>query len=153
MALTSTPSTTAIVASLPRAKQGVASAVNDVSRELGSALGIAILGSLFSSGYSEAVGPATVGLPDEAAHAVEESAGAGLAVASQAGPAGQQLADAVRDAFGAGIGDAMTVGAVIAAATALVTLWRAPGRSRTTERPSVRPTDHTTDLDLQETLS
>ena len=48
MALTSTPSTTAIVTSLPRAKQGVGSAVNDVSRELGSALGIAILGSLFN---------------------------------------------------------------------------------------------------------
>ncbi len=51
MAFTSTPSTTAIVTSLPRAKQGVGSAVNDVSRELGSALGIAILGSLFNSGY------------------------------------------------------------------------------------------------------
>ena len=55
MAFTSTPSTTAIVTSLPRAKQGVGSAVNDVSRELGSALGIAILGSLFNSGYRGAV--------------------------------------------------------------------------------------------------
>ena len=59
MAFTSTPSTTAIVTSLPRAKQGVGSAVNDVSRELGSALGIAILGSLFNSGYRSAVSDAT----------------------------------------------------------------------------------------------
>ncbi len=56
MAFTSTPATTAIVTSLPRAKQGIGSAVNDLSREFGSALGIAILGSLFNSGYSSAVG-------------------------------------------------------------------------------------------------
>ena len=132
MALTSTPSTTAIVGSLPRAKQGVGSAVNDVSRELGSALGIAILGSLFNRGYADAVSGATVGLSPEAAHAVAESAGAGLAVAGHAGPAGQPLAEAVRHAFGAGIGDAMTAGAVIAALTAVVVLWRAPGRSNAT---------------------
>src|SRR5581483_8907281 len=44
MALSGSPATTAIVASLPRNKQGVASAINDVSRELGGALGIAVLG-------------------------------------------------------------------------------------------------------------
>ena len=90
MALTSTPSTTAIVTSLPRAKQGVASAMNDVSRELGSALGIAVLGSLFSSGYRDAISGATAALPPEAAHAVGESAGAGLAVASKCRPIGRR---------------------------------------------------------------
>ena len=104
MALTSTPSTTAIVSSLPRAKQGVASAVNDVSRELGSALGIAILGSLFTSGYSSAVSDAVEALPaavtPEATHAVGESAGAGFAVAERLGDGGgNQLADAVAGAF------------------------------------------------------
>jgi EmrB/QacA subfamily drug resistance transporter len=129
MAMTSTPSTTAIVTSLPRAKQGVGSAMNDVSRELGSALGIAILGSLFNTGYSKAVSEATAALPPEAAHAVEESAGAGFAVASQLGSGGQQLADAVRDAFAAGLGDALKAGAAIALLTAAFTFWRAPRRS------------------------
>jgi Na+/melibiose symporter-like transporter len=129
MALTSTPSTTAIVTSLPRAKQGVGSAVNDVSRELGSALGIAIIGSLFNSGYRSALGDATEALPPEAAHAVEESAGAAFAVASRLGADGQQLADAARDAFSAGLGDALTAGAAIAILTAAFTLWRAPRRS------------------------
>ena len=50
-ALAMTPATNAIVGSLPRAKQGVASAVNDTARELGAAFGIAILGSAFNSGY------------------------------------------------------------------------------------------------------
>jgi EmrB/QacA subfamily drug resistance transporter len=129
MALTSTPSTTAIVTSLPQAKQGVGSAVNDVSRELGSALGIAIIGSLFNRGYRSAVSDATEALPPEAAHAVEESAGAAFAVASELGTDGQQLADAARDAFAAGLGDALTAGAAIAILTAAVTLWRAPRRS------------------------
>ena len=128
MALTSTPSTTAIVASLPRAKQGVASAMNDVSRELGSALGIAILGSLFSSGYRAAIDGTTAALPPEAAHTVGESAGAGLAVASQLGEAGHDLADAVHGAFAMGLGDAMTAGALIAVVAAGFTVWRGPRR-------------------------
>ena len=93
MAFTSTPSTTAIVTSLPRAKQGVASAMNDVSREVGSAIGIAVLGSLFSSGYRDAVAPATSALPAEAAHAAGESAGAGLAIAERLGAQGAALDD------------------------------------------------------------
>jgi hypothetical protein len=129
IAFTSTPSTTAIVSSLPRAKQGVASAVNDVSRELGAALGIAILGSLFNSGYRAAVGDATSALPPEAAHAVERSAGAGFAVSSRLGADGQQLAHAVRDAFAAGLHGAMTAGAAIALVAAAFTLWRAPRRT------------------------
>jgi EmrB/QacA subfamily drug resistance transporter len=129
MAFTSTPSTTAIVTSLPRAKQGVASAVNDVSRELGSALGIAILGSLFNAGYSSAVSEATTSLPDDVADAVAESPGAGLAVASELGVDGRSLADSVQNAFSSGLGRAMTVGAVIALLTAVFTVWRGPRRS------------------------
>jgi MFS family permease len=142
MAFTSTPSTTAIVTSLPRAKQGVGSAVNDVSRELGSALGIAILGSLFNSGYSNAVSDSTAALPPEAAHAAEESAGAAFSVASQLGNDGQQLADATRDAFAAGLGDALTAGALIAVLTAAFTLWQAPRRrSSSRSGQAVEPRD------------
>jgi predicted MFS family arabinose efflux permease len=131
MSLTSTPSTSAIVASLPRAKQGVGSAVNDVSRELGSALGIAILGSLFNAGYSSAVSTATTQLPGDAARAVQESAGAGMAVASNLGSVGAPLGDAVREAFTAGLGDALTAGVVIAVLGAAFTFWWAPRRSST----------------------
>jgi hypothetical protein len=133
VALTSTPSTTAIVSSLPKAKQGVASAMNDVSREVGSALGIAILGSLFNSGYRAAISEHTAGLPAEAAHAVGESAGAGFAVADQLGAAGDGLADAVTDAFAAGLGDALTAGAVIALVTAAVCARWMPRRSAVAE--------------------
>ena len=56
MALATTPATTAIVASLPDSQQGVASAVNDAAREVGGALGIAVLGSVLADHVGE-LGP------------------------------------------------------------------------------------------------
>jgi EmrB/QacA subfamily drug resistance transporter len=56
MALAATPATTAIVESLPDEKQGLASAVNDASREIGGALGIAVLGSVLTDHVSH-LGP------------------------------------------------------------------------------------------------
>ena len=58
MGLTMPPSTTAIMSSLPMGKAGVGSAVNDTTRELGGALGVAVLGSLAASHYAAAVGRA-----------------------------------------------------------------------------------------------
>jgi EmrB/QacA subfamily drug resistance transporter len=130
MALTSTPATTAIVTSLPPAKQGVASGMNDVSRELGSAIGIAVLGSLFSAGYRDAITPATREMPAEAAYRVGDSPGAGFGVANHIGTGGDVLADAVRAAFTEGLADAMRAGAVIAVVATLFVAWRAPRRER-----------------------
>ena len=53
------PSTTGIMASLPLRKAGVGSAVNDTTRELGGALGVAVLGSLLASRFTAAL-PASV---------------------------------------------------------------------------------------------
>ncbi|MGH9288483.1 MAG: MFS transporter [Acidimicrobiales bacterium] len=129
MALAATPATTSIVNSLPLAKQGVASGMNDATREIGSALGIALLGSMFSSGYSDAVAGSTGGLPADAAHAVSESPAAGLQVAGQLGQAGDGLTAAVRTALIDGMSGALTIGAVVLAAAAAVILWRAPRRA------------------------
>ncbi len=63
MGLAGTPATTEITSSLPPSKQGVASAVNDVSREVGSALGIAILGSALNQTYRDGVASVVAGLP------------------------------------------------------------------------------------------
>ncbi len=70
-----TPATNAIVASLPRAKQGVASAVNDTSRELGAAFGVAVLGSVFNIGYRNSIDTHLTGLPAEVAHQARRGAG------------------------------------------------------------------------------
>jgi Na+/melibiose symporter-like transporter len=51
MAMVTAPSTGAIVSSLPLNKAGVGSAVNDTTRELGGALGVAVVGSILASLY------------------------------------------------------------------------------------------------------
>ena len=50
----STPATESIMLVLPPARAGVGSAVNDATRELGGTLGVAVVGSLFSSVYAAA---------------------------------------------------------------------------------------------------
>jgi len=50
-----TPATTAITEALPASRQGVGSALNDLSREVGGAIGIAVIGSILTSTYSSHV--------------------------------------------------------------------------------------------------
>ncbi len=113
------PSTTAIVSSLPQSKAGVGSAVNDTTREVGGALGIALLGSLVSVGYRSGIEDAVVGLPPHLAEAARDSIGAALGIASEVGgEQGLALANAAGTAFTDGIGLAFLAGAAIIAAAA-----------------------------------
>ena len=52
MGLTMAPATESVMGSLPREKAGVGSAVNDTTRQMGGALGVAIIGSIVASVYS-----------------------------------------------------------------------------------------------------
>jgi len=83
MALTFPTATTAIIGSLPLDKAGVASAVNDTTREVGAAVGIALLGSLLSAGYRRDLGGSldALPLPPGALEAVQDSVGVALHVA------------------------------------------------------------------------
>ena len=86
MGLAMTPATSAITEALPRAQQGVGSAMNDLARELGGALGIAVVGSLQQTVYREDL--ALPGLPPEAADQARSSLAAatrlGASVSGQA---------------------------------------------------------------------
>ena len=121
MGLTMPPSTTLIMASLPLGKAGVGSAVNDTTRELGGALGVAVLGSLLASGYSSGLADALRGAPAPAAEAARSSLGGALAVAEQlGGGAGAALARAAELAFVDAMGTAVLVGASTALLGAVV---------------------------------
>ncbi len=129
MGLAGTPATTAITASLPERKQGVASAVNDVSREFGSALGIAVLGSLLAAGYRDGVGAVLTtvpALPPAAADAVRSSVATAVAGAAQLGPAGARIAEAARSAYVDGTATALVAAAAALLVAAVFVLVRAP---------------------------
>ena len=112
MALAFPAATEAIVSSLPQNKAGVASAMNDTTREVGGAIGIALLGSLLTSGYRRGLGGAADVLQADAAEAAEDNIGAALAIAADI-PGGEALAAAARDAFVDGMRLSMLVGAAV----------------------------------------
>ncbi|QYG91911.1 MFS transporter [Iamia sp. SCSIO 61187] len=130
MGLAMTSGTTAITGSLPVEDQGVASALNDTVRELGTAVGVALIGSVLSATYSSSVADATAGLPPEAAHAVEEGIGGAVAVTGPMGPEGQGILDAARGAFIDGWGTAMGLSAGLALAIAVFAFAWMPGRKQ-----------------------
>ncbi|MGO9873161.1 MAG: MFS transporter [Acidimicrobiia bacterium] len=68
MGLTMAPATESIMGSLPRAKAGVGSAMNDTTRQVGGALGVAVVGSVMTSVYGSRVAAAITGahIPVEA---------------------------------------------------------------------------------------
>ncbi len=119
MALVFPAATELIVGSLPQDKAGVASAMNDTTREVGGAIGIALLGTLLSVGYRDGLGSATDPLPPDAAEAARDNIGAALAIAAEA-PGGEFLALAARDAYVDGKRLAMFVGAAVFVVSAMI---------------------------------
>lgn len=131
MGLAGTPSTTAVVSSLPQSKQGVGSAVNDTSRELGSALGIAILGTILNQGYRNGLSEAVVGLPAGLVERAQSSIAftrIGADTLAQLGPAGQRLVAAAEQSFIDATSAAFLTAAGVLAVTAIFVALRAPRR-------------------------
>ncbi len=129
MGLAGTPSTSAITASLPREKQGVGSAVNDTSRELGSALGIAILGTILNSGYRNGIDEAQLGLPAPVVEAARSSIAVlqrGSDQLAQLGPQGQRLVETAQQSFVDAAGAAFTTAAALLLVASVYTFLRGP---------------------------
>jgi EmrB/QacA subfamily drug resistance transporter len=106
------PSTDAVMGAVPRAKAGVASATNDVARQVSGAIGVAIVGSALNSAYSSRMVDAVTQLPGDAAAAARNSIGAAIGIASNLpGEAGSQLVSAARNAFVDAMGMAVFIGA------------------------------------------
>lgn len=119
MALTMSPMTAAIMSAVPARRAGAGSAMNDATRELGAALGVAVLGSVAASHYSSKVADLSKGLPASARSVAESSLSGALAVAERMpGQAGRALARGAEVAFVDGLHFAVLVGALLSLASA-----------------------------------
>jgi EmrB/QacA subfamily drug resistance transporter len=127
MGLISTPATESILLVLPPARAGVGSAVNDATRELGGTLGVAVVGSIFSSVYAAHLADGLVGrTPSVPLTQAQDSVGVAHALASSS-PA---LTGAVNDAFLAGLQTSCVVIGVLCLVGAVASLFALPGRVR-----------------------
>ncbi len=130
MGLAMTPTTDAIMGALPREQFGVGSAVNDTTREIGGALGVAILGSILAALYASAMGSAVAGLPAAAAETARQSlAGAGVVASGLGGPAGAVLLASAQRAFVHAMAVTSLVGIVFSVAGVFVALAFLPTRA------------------------
>jgi EmrB/QacA subfamily drug resistance transporter len=132
LALVMPTATESIMGSLPPAKAGVGSAVNDTTRELGGALGVAVLGSVMSSTYRPRVTEALAGtpVPDEVRGIVTDQVGAAIGVANQVGgEAGRALTAVAGSAFTDGMGTAFYIGAGALAVGAVIVALFLPARA------------------------
>ncbi|MGR3870931.1 MFS transporter [Streptomyces graminifolii] len=129
MGLSMTPSTEAITGSLPQEKQGVASALNDVTREFGTALGVALLGALLSAGYRGAIDDRLDGIPRDAADTAREGVANAVEVAPGTGPHAQALLHAAQQSFIQGWQQAMWTGVAVLGALFVHISLRGPKTS------------------------
>jgi len=127
MATTMTPLTTLIMASVPLGKAGVGSAMNDTTRELGGALGVAVLGSVVTSKFTSSLSPAIADLPASLRTVADSGLAGALRVASELpGSAGTTLEAAAKQSFVDGIGLAALVACVVVVAAAIAAFFLLP---------------------------
>lgn len=123
MGLATTPATSMLIGALPAEKAGVGSAMNDVTREVGGAIGVAVTGSILATWYRPKVA-GVPGLTAEQAATAESSISDALDVARSLGSAGAALLDAATDAFLTGTRLAIAGAGVAVLLTAvLVAVW------------------------------
>ncbi|MCU1398562.1 MAG: hypothetical protein JWN62_1671 [Acidimicrobiales bacterium] len=109
--------TGSIMSAVPMGKAGVGSAMNDTTRELGGALGVAVLGSLVASRYGNKLVPALTSLTGPLRAKAEESLAGALQSAQQVGGAdGLRVSTIARDAYVSG----MHLAGVVAGCVALI---------------------------------
>lgn len=130
MGFSMTPSTEAITSSLPVERQGVASALNDVTRELGTALGVALLGPLVTARYSLAVGIKLKGFQPEVVDVAKEGLAHAEAIAAGTGGRADILVRVAKESFVAAWQEAIWVGAGIMALLFVYILLCGPQKAR-----------------------
>ena len=118
-----------IMATLPPARAGVGSAVNDTVREFGGALGVAVIGSIAATAYATAMRGEIDRFPtltDTDRGLLSNNVGAALHASRQLGEQGDQIATAARRAFVDSMSASLWIAAGLAVAAAIVAMTQLP---------------------------
>jgi EmrB/QacA subfamily drug resistance transporter len=148
MSVSMAPLTNAIMSGVPRDRAGVGSAMNDTTRELGGALGVAVLGSILTSQYASGLSSSLGGLPTAARSTATSSLAGALQVASRLGVQGNTLADSAKSAFVDGMGIALLVGAIVIGFAAVLARKLMPAEIDDADHATevIEPTDEAFEL-------
>ena len=118
-----------IMATLPPARAGVGSAVNDTVRELGGALGVAVIGSIAATSYASSMQSELrrfPGLSGPVHHLLTDNVGSALHMSGQLGANGVEIASAARNAFIDSMSSSLWVAVGLAIAGAVVAVTYLP---------------------------
>ena len=158
MALVMAPATDSVMGSLPLAKAGVGSAVNDTTRQVGGALGVAIIGSVVSSVYGSKIADFFAGkpAPKAAVDAAKNSLGGAFGVSKQLAkqpiPGAKQLSTGLvhtaNQAFVEAFRWGSRVGAAVLVLGVIIVLRWLPARA-----PSIAIAEQTHELEAEGILA
>ena len=118
-----------IMATLPPARAGVGSAVNDTVRELGGALGVAVIGSIAATNYAASVQSELArfpGMSDPVRHLLTDNVGSALHTSSQLPVNGAEIASLARTAFVNSMSTSLWVAVALAVTATIVAIKYLP---------------------------
>ncbi len=122
MAISAAPATGSIMSAVPMAKAGVGSAMNDTTREVGGALGIAVFGSIVNSLYRANLDLGGLDLPASATAEIKDSVGGAANAVSQTGVDGGAVLERAAVAFTHAFDQMAIISVTIAVAAAVIVL-------------------------------
>lgn len=147
IAMAMSPMTASIMSAVPARRAGTGSAMNDATRELGAAFGVAVLGSLAASHYSQSINRVIDSIPAASRPAVRSSLASAVDAAQTLTQSdGRTVIVAAQRAFVEGIHFAVTVGAGLAAVAALVVLRYLPHEA--SHESAVEAAEHMAELGI-----
>ena len=141
--LSMAPATHSIMSSVPAAKAGVGSAINDTTRNLGGVLGVAIVGSVVATSYKTGLTPATTHLARHLQALVGQSVGLATEIGKHTpGSSGHQIINSAHHAFVHAADQGVLIAAAVTLAGAIVAVRCLPAPARV-PNPARQPRDTT----------
>lgn len=151
MGLTMSPATNSIMQSIPVSKAGIGSAMNDTTRQLGGAMGVAVLGTIMNNTFLDGVSELEEMIPPTAPEGAFEIISSSIQGAhvfagrlAEEGTPGMfvdRIVDTANAAFVNGMTEAMVVGAVIMFAASVLTLLILPAEVQRAEEDDAEVAD------------